>query len=419
MSMQPSSPLEVPLGKYNKWCERRPLVCTDEGKIFGADKYVFDTNLSHSEKATFYVHELVGCEGLEFVVLSNAYVKQPVVLPGQIALVPCFSANLDNTDSVLDKLTLDMIHKARFVYDGWIPITDWQKASVRKALRMVDSALSVFALRASAWFSWEPKYSPMVRADIYYDFERGDVAELNRLTSVINGMGERDAVALLSSIGWLSQSIRLKEPAARFLFSILAIESLARYIEEGSAEESVFSNVRCEQLTKKQKKERRQACINDVMSELLDSDPETAVSTAYFDCVVGIKKRLQVHLTNVLPQEGEAVDLLFNAKIDGKTLYELRNEIAHGKMDTLSEAQREEVLGRAWDVERISREYILEVLKKSTGFHLSEDEISEGVSPRLSEGIVSDETMYHGPRHMAVVYSQTYGESLTLPEEPG
>ena len=54
----------MPSGKYNNWCERRPLVA-DENAAFHPDKYVFDDSLSHSEKATYYVHELVGYQGLE------------------------------------------------------------------------------------------------------------------------------------------------------------------------------------------------------------------------------------------------------------------------------------------------------------------------------------------------------------------
>lgn len=406
-------PLELPQGKYNKWCERRPLVCAQEERIFGADRYVLDNSLTLSEKAAFYVHELVNCQGLEFVVFSNARIKRPVVLPGNIMIVPCFLTELKNTDSLLAQLTLEMTHRACFVYDGWLPIADWQKDNVRKAVRMIDSALSIFALRASAWFSWEPKYSPIERAGLCYEFEQGDVMQVNQLTQFLNKMEEVDARALLTSIGWLSQSLRLSEPAARFLFGILAIESLATYIEEESPDDSAFNKLRSAQLTRQQRKEQRQACIRDVMAQLLDTDPEKAAHTAYFDCIVGIKQRIQAHLVNIFCGDKEPVDLLFNLKVDGKTLYELRNEIAHGRTDALSEAQREAIFGRAWDVERTARKYILKVLEIVTGHGLAECEILESVSPRLREGIVSSEKMYKGPIHMAEVYSSTYRDSIT------
>jgi len=44
---------------------------------------------------------------------------------------------------------------------------------------------------------------------------------------------------------------------------------------------------------------------------------------------------------------------------------------------------------------------------------LDESEILESVSPRLREGIVSNESMYKGSIHMAEVYSSTYRNSIT------
>jgi hypothetical protein len=402
----------VTSGKYNKWCERRHLVCTDESKIDKAFKYASDTNLTLPEMAAFYTYELVHCQGLEFVAFSNARINLPVELPGNITLVPCFLAQSKGDDSVIAQLTLAMARKACFVYDGWLPIRDWQIDSVRKAVRGIDSALAVFALRSSAWFSWEPKYSPIIRDGAYYNFESKDMMQVNELSKFMSEMKESDAQALLSSIGWLSQSIRSNEPAARFLFGILAIESLATYIEEKSAKGSAFSELKSVQLTKQQLKEWRQTCIKDNMARFLNVKPEKAVEAAYFDCIVGIKKRLESHLLNVFRDETEPIELLFKLKVDGKTLYGLRNEIAHGRMDALSEVQREAVIMRAWDVERIAREYILKVLGVIMGRELDEAEIIASMPMRLRDGITTREGMYKGPIHMAEVYSSMYEDSI-------
>jgi hypothetical protein len=406
----------VPAGKYNKWCERRLLVCSDEGKSERANKYVEDDTLTLSEKAAFYTHELVDCQGLEFVVFSNARMDLPVELPGNITLVPCFVAKSQGADSTIAQLTLEMARKACFVYDGWLPITDWQLDDVRKAVRKINSALSVFALRASAWFSWEPKYSPIMRGGSYYNFRSKDIAQVNELSKSISRMNEPDAQAFLSSIGWFSQCVRSNEPAARFLFGILAIESLAMYIEEESAETSVFSKLRSEQLTGQQRKEWRQTCIRDKMAELLDEDPEKAARDAYFDCIVGIKRRLESHLTNVFCDESEPVELLFKLKVEGRTLYELRHWIAHGRMDALSETQREAIIARAWDVERVAREYTLKVLGIVMAREIDDFEISESIAFRLQDGVATREGMYRGPVHMAEVYSSIYGDSIGLPK---
>jgi len=403
----------VPAGKYNKWCERRILVCGDEGKWKRANKYVEDDNLTLSEKAAFYTHELVDCQGLEFVVFSNARMNLPVELPGNITLVPCFIANSQGIDSTIAQLTSEMARKACFVYDGWLPIADWHLDDVRRAVRGINSALSVFALRASSWFSWEPKYSPIIQGDSYYNFRSEDIAQVNELSKSISEMKEPDAQAFLSSIGWLSQSVRSNEPAARFLFGILAIESLAMYIEEKSTKCSVFSKLKSEKLTKQQHKEWRQTCIRDKMAELLDEDPDKAMREAYSDCIGGIGRRLESHLTNVFCGESEPVKLLFKLKVDDKTLYEMRHQIAHGRMDALSEKQREAIMARAWDVERVAREYTLKVLGIATAREIDEFQISESIVVRFRDGAASREGMYRGPVHMAEVYSSVYGDSIT------
>lgn len=404
---------EVPQGKYNRWCERRPLICCDEERDRCANRYVFDNNLTRSEKAAFYVHELVDCQGLEFVVFSNARINQQVILPGNIVIVPCFTTDAKETNEIFSQCTREMERRGCFIYDGWLSIADWNESNVRKAISSIAPALSVFALRASAWFSWEPKYSPFSRGGICYEFEQDDVGRVSQLTQFMSKLKEADAQALLTSIGWLSQSLRLDEPSAKFLFGVLAIESLATYIEDESPDDSTFRELRCMRLTRRERKEQRVACIRDVMAQFLDEDPERAVSSAYFDCIVGIKKRLQLHLAHVFPEDTEPVDLLFKLKVDDKTLYELRNDIAHGRIDSLSEEQREVINVRAWDVERTARDYILQVLRTVTGQDLPKCEILETVSFRLEEGIFSHPSMYKGPIHMAEVYSSPYRGLIT------
>jgi len=411
--MPQNCPPQVPIGKYNKWCERRSLVCCDEEKDSRANRYVGDNTLTESEKAAFYVHELVDCQGLEFVVFSSARINQYVVLPGNIVIAPCFATESGATNSLIVQCTREMERRGCFVYDGWLPIADWNKDSVRKAISLIDSALSLFTLRVSTWLSWEPKYSPFQKDGKWHEFNQVDVRQLDQLIESMKQLDEADARALLNSIVWLSQSVRLEQPPAKFLFGILAIESLGNYIEEESSDNSIFNRLRCTQMTKHQLKEERQACVGDIMGQFLDTDPEGAVKSAYFDCIIGIKKRLQAHLTNVFQDNTEPVELLFNTKVDGKTLYELRSHIAHGKIDMLSEQQRETINLRAWDVERIARDYLLKVVMTVTGQALPEAEILEVTSGHLENCIIFHEGRYEGPIHMAEVYSSSYRGFIT------
>lgn len=65
-SMNSNATFRVSPGKYNKWCERRPLVCSDKAIISKAHKHLVKTGLTSTEKATMFLHDLVNCQGLEF-----------------------------------------------------------------------------------------------------------------------------------------------------------------------------------------------------------------------------------------------------------------------------------------------------------------------------------------------------------------
>ena len=151
---------EVPAEKYNSWCQRRPLICADREKCDRATSFFGHHHLSSSERAAFYLHELTGCAGLEFVAFSNAELGGFIKLPGNVLLVPCFLATSDghNINNPLVQLTIKMKDRSRFVYDGWIPIQTWDEHHIRQAVQNIDKALSVFCMEARVFFHWEPKY---------------------------------------------------------------------------------------------------------------------------------------------------------------------------------------------------------------------------------------------------------------------
>lgn len=136
----------------------------------------------------------------------------------------------------------------------------------------------------------------------------------------------------------------------------------------------------------------------------LDQDSKKAIERAYFDCVITITKKLVGHLENVFKSNPEIPSLLFTEKVEGKSLYDLRHDIAHGAADALSELQREQIFKRAWDVARIARQYIMGVLTATLGVEELNERIASSVLISPSSMVVSNEGMYQGPIHMAVLY---------------
>jgi len=313
-----------------------------------------------------------------------------------------------NIQDPLLQMTMKMQREGRFIYDGWVPITKWNNKDVRKAIRSVDEALSIFCLHFSAFFDWEPKYLAGYERPLssYYKLEEQHFQELEQVVKILDSVGEKDHIAIYRSLAWLSQALRLKEPAARFLFFILAIESLATYIERGKLPaNSPLVSLRAEQLTPEEKKARIEKCIKDKLSQPLQKDSTRAITEAYFDCVVGIRQQLKRHLEHIFTPEDEALALLFEKKDKGKSLYELRNLISHGAIDVLSEEQRDKIYQRVWDTEQLARRYISSVFEKAFGVRPFSKKMSAGISVKIQNMVVSREDMYQGPTHMAFIYS--------------
>lgn len=389
--------------KYNSWCEKRALVCADQDKIRRATAFFTRHDLAPSERATFYIHELTNCEGLEFVAFSNTELRNTILLPYGVVLVPCFLSDIDgqSAQNPLVQLTMKMVRESRFIYDGWIPIQTWDEQNVRKAVRNIDEALSVFCLRGRTFFDWEPKYPAPDESTSIYKFESRHFQELEEITRILDSLGQGDRNALYRSLAWLSQGLRLNEPAARFFFSILAIESLATYIEEKAQDDSPLVVLRTRPFTEAE----REKCIEDCLLENLQDNPTEAIRRAYFDCVVSITQQLKRHFRHVFQSDPELFTLLFEQKVEGKSLYDLRHDVAHGSADALSEVQRERIQQRVWDAEKVARRYILTVFETALGAQPFSKGIKAALWLGIQNSVVSSEDMYQGPTHMAVLYS--------------
>ena len=141
----------------------------------------------------------------------------------------------------------------------------------------------------------------------------------------------------------------------------MAIESLVFYIEEKSDDKSLFFKFKTSKASTSERKKQQIDCINEKLSA---EDKIQGVREAYFDCVVGVKSTLKNHLSNIFSSKLEWIDLLFNKK-DGKSLYDLRSEIAHGRLNSLSFEERKIIQERLSDVQKIASTYIRTILNET------------------------------------------------------
>jgi hypothetical protein len=400
---------DIMSGKYNRWCERDVLVCPSESKQFSAFSVLQRPDLSQYVQDALYVHEATGCGGLEFVAFSNARIEKSLKLNNGVILHPCFLPGTKVTEIERGDphdphllATKKMELSSRYIYDGWVPISSWDTENIQKCIRNVDEALSIFSLLRPISFQWEPKYHVSLDTQSVYPLIDEDLEWLENVVRPLDKLNEKDRKNIYRSIAWISQSYRLYEPAAHFLFLILAIESLATYIEKEKMNED--SPLQSLKKAKKFTREEKEICIDGLLATEFKDDKIRAIDKAYFTCVKSITKTLREHLTEIFKPETSMIDLLFNDKIDGMSLYDIRHEIAHGEADAISEAKRDYIRQRSMDVELVARKYISKIIKTCTGVEPHTKDWPSSISLPLGAGLASSSTMHLDPVYMDLQY---------------
>ncbi|TFH12843.1 hypothetical protein E4H04_12975, partial [Candidatus Bathyarchaeota archaeon] len=235
--------ITVPEGRYSQWCEKRPLACSDKDILKKANGNLYRNDLTSLEKNIMFVHDLVGVQGIEFVLASSGKFNSRVNLPEKITIVPCFLPEITgkNSNDPLVNISYIMMTQSRFIYDGWIPLFDWSIGNLRNKIHLLNKILSLFSIQERISIRWEPKYWIINKnQQSYQEIKEEHVNKVVQLYENTRKWNEKDSWAYFRSIGWLSQSLTLPPSPSRFLLCIVAMESLATYIENITNTDSIF-----------------------------------------------------------------------------------------------------------------------------------------------------------------------------------
>jgi len=148
------------------------------------EKKAKDMRLSDKEKAALLTNELLQSDGLEFEVTSNMK-AEPLIFNNGFVLVPCFSEDVDgkslNDPDVVKHF--EMLETGIAKYDGWMPISTFDKNGIRQAIRVIDDTLNSLSLLLSsnATFEWSPKY-------FMYDYPHFISVPKNQTTQLTNNV---------------------------------------------------------------------------------------------------------------------------------------------------------------------------------------------------------------------------------------
>lgn len=393
--------------KFNEWCHRKPVV-DDSDKYFKALSKVRQFNISEISRAALLQKEMLDNEGIEFMVFSNLKIEKQIKFDNGLELVPCFYPELNsvNFNDPLHQASAQMHKRARYLYDGWLPITNWDAINISEKLESIEEVLSLFSLTGMIYFEWEPKYFYKRKTNeiIYADTHLKEISIVDEITvfaNDLNKLDKKDRLVIYKSISWINKAKASNDPITAFLFYMLSIENLVHYIEESAKNSSAFLKIRT--ISDDEKDKQRKDCIHNMLKDIqIDNEPWKIVQKTYTDCVYGIKNRIERQMNRAF-KEGSKLRTVFNEKINKKSLYDIRSKIAHGDVNTLNVDEIDEINSRLYDMSNLAINYILSVLYKcDILFPEGTEHASFGFN--MDNMILSSKRMYQGSTHMSLYY---------------
>jgi len=396
-------------GRFNPWCEKKGLHSDDKEKSNRALKFLSNPDLTTFEKYCFYLHELTDCQGIEFVGFSNVRLNDPVKLSNDLILAPCFYPTLDGKN-MKDPITIassKMSENSRFVYDGWFSIVEWTPDSIRNAIKKIDRYLALFSLPFGSYFEWRPKYYSGKNNSISNSYEIRHVNDIKNIINIFDKWKENDREAIYQSIGSISQSMRVSESEAKFVFYFSAIESLATYIDNCD-KNSIFYNLKLDKRSDKEKEQERNTCMDENLKNY-EKNRMDAVTKAYQCRGPGSTKIIKNYLEEFFENDSEKIQIFFKGdKTKGiRSLYYLRNIIVHGGHKNLNQVERDVIMTMITDIEKITLKFVRKVLESCLGKDpYQETTITSQIPIEMLFG--SGGARYVGPVHMGIIYTQQH-----------
>ena len=392
--------------RYNQWGMREPLIGNGESHMQAVQRAMVK-NLSSYAKSYLYANSITGAKGLEFVAFSKSKLSRPVQLPNSVILFPCFIETVGkDVREPMVQASMHMEMSGTYIYDGWLPISSTDIPEIENRLEDLRESLSSFALISGGSFSWEPKYSFGGNKTSSYFLEEDDLGTLEDIAQKLGDISTSDKHAILRSVSWISRAQGAQDDCSKFLFSVLAIESLCNYIEQEAEEGSSLKQFAGPAKTKEVRREERENGIKKTIAELLDTNPTEAIREAYFTWVVPIKSRLRDHLKRVMGEEDEGCRLFFSGDQESETpaLYDIRHLIAHGGMSTIRESDLLQVAKNVWNIEKFALRYVWRMLNTCLDVFNRRSQMTASIKMDLTNGILSSRRMYEGPVEMAILY---------------
>lgn len=239
------------------------------------------------------------------------------------------------------------------VYDGWVRIHSPSVEEIEAALSAVRLALSRLAFTFDADISWRMKYSglPDSIENSLAKPTRADIAHFEKVLVEL-------PYIIDFAIDWYNRGRASRNPFTAFLCYFVAIEIIVHAAYDG--DEDLGLNP--QNLGRAERRRKRLECIEQLKSNLLETDPQRFVETAYSECVKSLNRRRREVCELVFGPAHGAMPALFTDTDEKESLTTIRNWLAHGGVSLVDREHEKLVRERLREIADISKEFLMRVL---------------------------------------------------------
>jgi hypothetical protein len=330
-------------GRYNKFGEWKPLIYP--GKTDHLEKEARKLSDDPDVQGALFYMMCTGYRVIEFVVRTEIELPiQNISYGEKFHLWKCPSLYSDES-----------YRQNVIIYDGWLELESVAPEDIRSAIDTIGILLNRFAFTYNAFLNWRLKYTVILEGGGRAKPSEDDIKILEKM--LFNFHSTADSMVLDAAIDWYNIGKSSHNIFTSFLCYYIALESVAIVVADGKASLDLSFS----QKPKKDRKNERIACINDLHDRIYATEPIQFIKDAYFNCIYGLKRKTKEVVELVFGPEHNYIKALFQ-KRDGYSLSDIRGRLAHGDVTLLDRKDEMLVNSRVHEIEKISREFLTRIL---------------------------------------------------------
>ncbi len=277
------------------------------------------------------------------------------------------SASMGDLKMQLHKIkmvdNLNSIQSNWCVYDGTAFLSKIDKDYIGQALDTIGIFLNRIAFRTDRRVEWFIKYS-------MYGSEGGklnlDNKDFKNLGDYLLGLKSDDVGVIDTAISWYASGKKSTNIFTKFLNYYIAVESLAVLLVNGGMEAS--KDYGYTKISKQERKRQTEEKIAELHEELYLEDPILFIKRSYSEAITSLRSKTENAIKSVFGEDHELTKD-FLKKENGKSMYDLRNDLAHGNYNYVNRDEAHQVRNALPALEEIAYRLIMRLSSEKDKKH--------------------------------------------------